>query len=108
MNIGGDTIIVYATSGGNLYILIESDAGFTVEKEDLNKVETTSTGDRITGHRKPSSICCNDIFILVGYEDVAEITCFKISNLSFLKRDREDIYLNTNSLYQVRSISVSE
>ena len=102
LNVGGDNNITYVTSGGNLYMVMMGESEIKVEREFLG------VGERGGRHNKPTSLCTTDMFILVGYEDLGEITCFRISNLSFQKRTRKDISLNSTSIHQIRSICVSD
>lgn len=71
---------------------------------DVRKIEKEELGEE----RVPSAICCNDIFILIGYQHVSEFTCFKLSNLSFLKRERVEIKLPLMNIEKMSSLNVGE
>ena len=62
------------TTKGNLYFISLNLSQSSVnkwEKQFLGTYETVDQkGNKVTVHRKPSSICCNEYNVLIGYEHI--------------------------------------
>ena len=74
------------TDKGNIYFMSLSLSQCRVDRWECQSLGTYSTVDQqgktVTSHRRPSSICCNEYNILIGYYHIEEFTLIKVSALN--------------------------